>query len=658
LEGGKSAYLYEIFHEEWLLTYPDTGYNLALPTGQIIEFPSKQLRWRAVIPGKTTPDERFQFGEEIPVTGFLSPKRAGCEEDRLAILLFAFCFESLMNSGHMLPSGIPTGKPLRARMTAVGEPGGKVRIPTVTEAVAVTYLQPFAHVMRGILMSDPTLRAGLGSADQLYEFVKQNQNRKIPPDYLLLLGDLEDATNHIKYEVGKLHWESFIEDFKDVSNYFRYAPHLVLQSLALEHEDEIYTTYQGAPMGMPGTKIILHTIGKAIDCAAEQLKKARSADELNLSLYRNAGDDIMKLGPLELLQRHRQAALDYKVVPSADKWGVYKYCGLFCEQLASLGGEFVLNPSSVKQSFKIDSIPARLFSSETKLTTGDEDTNPIFGKISSLSKSISWMALSVRQLCLLRSIINYTFRDYGDYKSILGLPVHLGGLGFPIPHLMSFREVPPKIKAYCRAAWLCIGTTKSKNICRALRSISRPLLYERGDPIIEEDNALNDLLLEFLPCYPLDTIIATEELDLGPNPRYWDKVKAVNAIGYINISAILNHGTFRPYWERNMLHIRKGWQTAPLAKRIGRIIKQLSNIEIVQPSFDEWISIIEAPPLDYQPPDLYLRAGFDRLLNVDQGNTFLEGAFPQSINIPQSSTGLSMKMKVPNKSIFWSDKAF
>jgi hypothetical protein len=133
------------------------------------------------------------------------------------------------------PSGMPTGKPFEARLSALGEPGGKVRIPTVTSCHLVGYLQPYAHAMRHVLECDPTLSAGLGAANQSYEFVKRFRGQMLS-DECMLHADFADATQWIHPIIGKETMESFLEGLSGgtpITDYVRSVPHLLLSPLCI-----------------------------------------------------------------------------------------------------------------------------------------------------------------------------------------------------------------------------------------------------------------------------------------------------------------------------------------------------------------------------------------------------------------------------------------
>jgi len=636
-KGGKYNYLYEAFFQEWFLA-PSWGETWSLPTGVTITCSPGEPRWRSEIPGTAKPDPGI-FGSNTP-KGWWAPVKLGCSENRIGFLLFTWAYSTLLEHGMIDIRGKATGVPARARFTSVGEPGGKVRVPTVTEAAWITYLQPYAHLMRGVLEADPTLSAGLGAAAQAFEYVKRFEGQGSITFEGILLGDLEDATNYIQFETGLVHMEAFIKPFGDVTDYIRYAPTLVLQPLQIEVDGEVIITTQGAPMGIPGTKIILHSLGKAIECRADGRRYASPPAELKLSRYANAGDDILKPGALSVLRRHKESALFYRVKPSEDKWGIYKVGGPFCEVMVHNGGVFTALANTTDNPFIVDAPRARLFSPETKPFSGDDDTNPTFGKASALAKELSW---SNRDVYMYTWIFLQNFRDYGSLRGIVGIPSHFGGLGLPLPPELSFEWSHPLVKHYAFNAWCHKGTPRGASLARCLRGLSSPSLFYRGEVL---DTNVEHPLSGMLPAFSLQEIEEAEGIyDPKGNKRLWDRIREIERRGYINLTNLYNRGYLFPFWERGKRTL-KGWKTAPIDYRVEQLSKKLGPPQGEPPTEEEWSEVLKTPVHAYLAPLEFSKIDYLTYLDSDSGEV-------DSINLHQESNGLSMFLGVPNRSILW-----
>jgi hypothetical protein len=241
-----------------------------------------------------------------------------------------------MEEGYIKPSGRPTGKMFETTLVAQGEPGAKTRIPSKSRAYLTTYLQPYAHVMRAVLETDPTLHSGLAAGNQAWNLVADMSSQwgEIKADSIfesVLLGDLEKSTDFVEYEAGRLHMDSFWEPWKGVSDYFRFAHELILQPFLLEANGTLDISTRGALMGLPGTKIVLHTISKSVDIAASRTEPM-TYERLAIHTWRCAGDDIIKFGKANSLRENYYQALTYRVKPSEEKWGTYSRGGKYCEK--------------------------------------------------------------------------------------------------------------------------------------------------------------------------------------------------------------------------------------------------------------------------------------------------------------------------------------
>jgi len=573
----------------------------------------------------------------------------GHSENRCGILLWTFCFQYLVSKGYIDGQGRATGKPFPARLTSVGEPGGKVRVPTITLACLVGYLQPYAHTMRGVLEFDPTLSSGLSSANQAYEFAKRFKHMPMLTEGILL-GDLEEATNWISHEVGNQHMESFLEGLAEgrrISDYVRNAHTLFLNPLLLSYDGEEYLTCNGAPMGLPGTKILLHSLGKAIDKMAEEQSRALRPQELRLSRYANAGDDIMKPGPLSVLRRHKTSALRYKVKPSEDKWGIYKVGGPYCEEMCANGGTCLSYEQGILP-FKVDSIRGRLLSSETKPKTGDEDTNPTFGKGRQLGRELEWCPPRFHALAF--AWFGTNFRDFGDCRLLMAIPHAYGGFGFPMPLEERLNLIPEQVRRWIQYCWEQRGTQQSARALRGLRMLTRPLLFDRGERLemgasFDED-PISSVILDVIGCR-LEDIESVQNIRYhSSSPRFWDRIKAVKRLGYVDSAEL--HRYNAPYWERKPVPT-KGWATAPLSIRLRRVERFFSEVKLPEGPFNPLA--LEAKAHELMPPKVFFKPEQAMIFLTPSSLTEVAGMVTE--NIMRKGMGMSLNFRIPSSNILF-----
>jgi len=543
----------------------------------------------------------------------------------------------------MTPEGLATGKPFPARLTCVGEPGGKVRVPTITLAALIGYLQPYGHAMRGVLAADPTLRAGLTAANQVWEFMKDFEGQFADQE-AILLGDLEEATNWITHEVGLLHMEAFLDGLSagnNVTDYVRNAPSLFLSPLLLKHEEEEYLTCSGAPMGIPGVKILLHSLGKAIDKAANQQLVAYSIDELKKDTFRSAGDDIMKLGPLSVLERHKSAARDlYKVKPSADKWGTYLIGGQFCEQGVVMRAKFTVDVTHVDR-FHVDHIRGKLLSPETKPFSGDIDTNPIFGKGAQLAKELSYLPPGKGVAEMITFLV--TFREFGDCHQLAALPIEWGGFGFRVESRARHAWLGPELRRVIATIASSPGTKLAEKGLSRIRRLSQPLLYDRGEKINEEDDYFVDFLIENF-SNTLEEVEGANRWKHPPNTRYYDRIKHVLAHGYVSTRVLSSK--LIPYWERSE-RPAKGWATAPMSLRLKRLADYFGDRLEADPPEHVLQEILDRK-FDVLPPQRFIPRKC-QVINTDEG--------PEDLNVMAKGFGLSLHLLIPTKDLIFGTDA-
>jgi hypothetical protein len=603
-DGGKTAFILEEFHHRWLQETPVSDETIILPTGIELKFRGYAPRWQAEIAGVDDVDIARDFAEEIQSTGWFHAERNGCDSQRLSTLLFCWAYEYLRSREYLTDEGCPTGKPPPSKMISVGEPGGKVRIPTLTMCAWVTYLQPYAHVMRGLLENDPTLTSGLSAGAQAFEFAKRFEGIDASLMEGILLGDLEESTNYIEHELGDVHMQAFLEGLDiNLTPYMRNAHKLCLTPVDIHYDGDVWTTCKGAPMGFPGTKIILHSLAKAIEVKASGRRESYSLRDLKQHRFAVAGDDIMKLGCIAELEQHKEAARFYRVKPSEDKWGIYKVGGPFCEVMVSMHGIITSRPDLVKRSFVIDSPRGRLFSPEGRPRTSDDDTNPIFGKGAALSKELTWFRGNKE---LYHMVFRNNFVDFGKHKSLEGLPYALGGWQFYSNPEESYRLVDPRIRKLALARVMEQDSHEGARLHRRLRRLSRPTLLERGTAKsdVDVDHPLGDLIRDF--SWELDDIIAANEISIPPQAKHWDKVKRVKANGFSSANEFLSRPHRGFYWEKEMKN-KPAWQTSPPEVRIQDAVKDMDLDTLKDPTLEEWTELLKTRPRDLIERDCYFK---------------------------------------------------
>jgi hypothetical protein len=646
-DGGKKAEIIPGFLE-WLETNPPSDEVWELPTGGYFSLKVDQPRWKAEIPNiRDLP--QAEIGEEIDRSGWIHPELVGMEEHRLAVLLHTYCYVMLVQDGYMEQNGRPTGRMFTTLLTSMGEPGGKARIPSKSAACLTTYLQPYAHVMRNVLECDPTLTSGLSAGNQAWELVK-DLKRSWGTEFRgtdlwegILLGDLERSTDFIEYEAGNLHMNSFWESWDGVSDYFRYAHELILQPFVVQIGRTKDISTRGALMGLPGTKIILHTISKAVDVAASRRTTPLGLHDLRRHPWRCAGDDIIRLGSLTVNRRYKPSAVRYRVKPSDDKWGVYTHGGKYCERAIFLDGS--LDTDDMATCLYQDIIPMRLLSPETKPRTGDDDTNPVFGKGHALARELEWYSGPADKRSKALALFLENMREYGDVKPIMFVPRHLGGLGLSHDLEKSFKYTPETIKKACKFAYANAHTPKGELARRALQSLRTPILQYRGAPIpLKEVVNPFSWIVEYLPV--ASTQQMRDNLEIPEGMRYIRAQKELEDRGYVDIGKILREtqsGERAPFWELAKRKQRKGWSTAPISRRVEAVAASLPELE-AQPlvTVEEWQGILSNPD-DLRPDPVWVHRD-DLTVIVDQT------AVP--LNLKGAATGLSLKMGISNRTLF------
>lgn len=508
--GGKRSFVLSCLRG-WLLELPDKDDVWVLPTGESIIEKAGIPRWKTVKPPGMSEASDLPSGIRRS-TGLLTEDFVDGEQERVGFQLFSWAYQTLITDGFLDRNGQRTGRPLPISRIAIGEPGCKVRIATKSKAAFIIYGQPFAHAMRELLEYHPSLRAGLGSGYQLFEWLKQLD--RIPTH--VMVGDFEAATDHIQHRAGKIAMMELLRAINGDKN--RYAESfidLLLSPRVIEEDGIVTITNSGCLMGEPGTKIVLTFLALVANCYARGSPS---------KLFATAGDDqIDAADSAEQLIKYAEASKITTMVPSEEKWGIMTHFAVYCQQLLDI---HIGDP-------KKGEIPVpkpRLLSSETKTGRGDNDTNPSYGKASQFAKECEWSPfVEIKQAMTLMFLRN--MRPFIEERPEVFLPREWGGLGLPgvepskiVPLLPEWHQ---KLIAHRESG--DYGASK------ILAAWSSPKLLSRG----LQDEPGESPYLETIEFYFETADIQHLGIAFPPDLRYREKLKIAKDNGWLPIDEVL-----------------------------------------------------------------------------------------------------------------------
>jgi hypothetical protein len=303
-------------------------------------------------------------------------------------------------------------------------------------------------------------------------------------------------------------------------------------------------------MGEPGTKIVLTFLALVANCYARRGTPSK--------YFATAGDDQIDADDnLDELIRYAEASKVTTMVPSTEKWGIFRYHANYCQQLIDI--------QSIETATAEIPVPKpRLLSPETKSGRGDDDTNPAYGKSSQFAKEFQWCEFKRIGYSMILLFLR-NMKRHIEYKPELFLPREWGGLGLP--------GLPPKIVYGLLPQWHRtlishreMGNESAKKI---LSAWSTTHIMSRG---IEQPDVdiYRDLLGEYLPTATIDQL----DLEVPPNARYREKLKAAKVEGWIPIDDIMttvkDSQTYANIWDINT-GTSRGFSRVPWALRSRRM---------------------------------------------------------------------------------------
>lgn len=647
-EGGKRSFLNKIFVQEFLNEVPEAEEKVLTPMGNIIIFKAGEARFRAEIPGTQIPSMGI-FGQEDHSTFF--PTYVGLEEDRVSQLLWVWSVMDLAKKGFIHPtSGLPTGKFLDAEFSAIGEPGGKVRIVTKTYCSLIIYLEPYAHVLNSILSSDPTLRDGLGAAHQAFQYFRRFKNLEKLSEKIMT-GDLETATDMVEFQVGcevmSGFWHGFSRN-KGLTPYFLNSHRLILQPLNITSRGRTIQSVRGSPMGFPGTKALLHILNKVVEVRCTGLsgyRLPRTISELEHTRYSCAGDDFVREDTkVELLRQFRPGYELLRLKMSEEKSGIFSVGAMFCESILLVDGKRQHPPSKMEDVdgiyFLVDAARGRLMSPESKDAHGDKDSNPLWGKVAQLSREIAWMVEPYKGYKKKLSVlIEFAFRDFGKIGWMLGIPPKMGGFGLYSPTPEELLQLLPK--QFKQAVNGLVQTGDEETFERVLNSFKEPLVLVRGEPKVVQNW---DFLFDTISIYGVEEESLWHLIpdNVGTLTRF-RKRNALKKLGWIDLNEFVKRGPFqKPAWL-SPTKPERGWATAPLEMRFKTLETHYSNFSEDLP-LDDLVEVLQRLQSHDFGSGKHLFVDADSAFLIEGSSGELEGIFSRS----QANDSLSFKL--PNDS--------
>lgn len=367
-----------------------------------------------------------------------------------------------------------------------------------------------------------------------------------------MVGDFEAASDHIQHRAGRIAMHRLLSVLNaDKNEYATNYVDLLLSPRVIEEDGVVTITNSGCLMGEPGTKIVLTFLALVANCYARRGTPSK--------LFATAGDDQIDADedPKDLL-RYAEASKVTTMVPSTEKWGIFRFQANYCQQLLDIQAEIGMGEIPVPKP--------RLLSSETKSGRGDQDTNPAYGKSSQFAREYSWCDFERIKLAMVLLFLR-NMRHHIEPRPEVFLPREWGGLGLPgIPVGVIVGMLPQWHQTLI--AHRELGCPDAKKV---LASWSTSRILHRG--LLEPDTTdFDDLVSEYLPTANID------QIDLGPsvapNARYREKLKAARLEGWEPLDRVLStvkeSQTYANVWDIN-IPTHRGFSTIGWGKRSDRM---------------------------------------------------------------------------------------
>jgi len=276
--------------------------------------------------------------------------------------------------------------------------------------------------------------------------------------------------------------------------------------------------------------------------------------------FATAGDDQIDADddPAVLL-KYAEASRITSMIPSDEKWGVFRHSAVYCQQL--------VNVKSLTAMESEISIPKpRLISSETKQSRGDDETNPAYGKASQLSKEATWSPFkrtcAAMKLCFIRNMSAHIERT-----SSVFLPKEWGGLGLlgPRPSLL-ISSLPEGHITLIRNREN--GCNQSSQI---LSRWSSSRNFQRGI-VTDESNIVAESISEFMPQASVQEVTS----DLPQNTRFRERIRAARLRGWIPKPEFLRLSVqddeTKNIWDMETI-VHRGFASLPWRERSKRMLE-------------------------------------------------------------------------------------
>jgi len=266
------------------------------------------------------------------------------------------------------------------------------------------------------------------------------------------------------------------------------------------------------------------------------------------------------------------------------------------------------------------------------MVSGDEETNPAYGKAAQFARESVWVTAGLRPLA--RSMIALFLRNmhlYLERRSEIFLPREWGGLGLPgVKANILFPLLPEWHQKLITAR-----ERGDMTACRALGAWSTSEITKRGFMEEPRDDLL-EIISEYLPTVHIEQL----ELPVPSHARYRDRLKAAKLEGWVPLEPIMGQirasSAYESVWDATRKPSR-GFKTLSWAKR-SAILEKVSQRYVSE-------TVIEIPSSpSWQPGPLVLLDGVGGVYEVDS-ETVVQHSFGEDCSALED--GENVKLLVP-----------